>query len=103
MMENVSIRLQKKFMKEAEKLAKLALVDKSTIIREALDKGLADVKLKIAVELFTSGKVSTSEAAEISGLGVGELMDEMVRRGVRPVITKEDLADSLERALETLK
>ena len=91
-MENVSIRLQKNFMREAEKLAKLAMVDKSAIIREALDKGFADVKLKIALELFTSSKASTSEAAEISGLSVGELMDELVRRGIKPAITKEDLA-----------
>ena len=102
-MENVSIRLQKKFMREAERLAKLTMVDKSTIIREALDKGFADVKLKIAVELFTSSKASTSEAAEISGLSVGELMDELVKRGIKPAITKEDLAGSLERALKIVK
>ena len=103
MMENVSIRLQKNFIREAEKLAKLAMVDKSAIIREALDKGFADVKLKIAVELFTSSKASTSEAAEISGLSVGELMDELVKRGIKPAITKEDLAGSLERALKIVK
>ena len=103
MMENVSIRLQKNFMREAEKLAKLTMVDKSAIIREALDKGFADVKLKIAVELFTSSKASTSEAAEISGLSVGELMDELVKRGIKPAITKEDLAGSLERALKIVK
>ena len=103
MMENVSIRLQKNFMREAEKLAKLTMVDKSAIIREALDKGFADVKLKIAVELFTGSKASTSEAAEISGLSVGELMDELVKRGIKPAITKEDLAGSLERALKIVK
>ena len=54
-MENVSIRLQKSLMKDAERLARLAMVDKSTIIREALDKGFADVKLKVAVELFAGG------------------------------------------------
>ena len=103
MMKNVSIRLQKNFMREAEKLAKLTMVDKSAIIREALDKGFADVKLKIAVELFTSSKASTSEAAEISGLSVGELMDELVKRGIRPAITREDLAGSPERALKIVK
>ena len=103
MMKNVSIRLQKNFVREAERLAKLAMVDKSAIIREALDKGFADVKLKIAVELFTSSKASTSEAAEISGLSVGELMDELVKRGIKPAITKEDLVGSLERALKTVK
>ncbi len=103
MMKNVSIRLQKEFMEEAEKLAKLEMVDKSTIIREALEKGFAEVKLKTAVELFSEGKASTSEAAEVAGLSVGELMDELVRRGIRPSITKEDLAGSLGKAIKTLK
>ena len=103
MMKNVSIRLQKEFMEEAEKLAKLEMVDKSAIIREALEKGFAEIKLKTALKLFSEGKASTSEAAKVSGLSVGELMDELVKRGIRPSITKEDLAGSLERALKLVK
>ena len=103
MMKNVSIRLQKEFVEEAEKLAKLERVDKSAIIREALEKGFAEVKLKMAVELFSKGKASTSEAADVAGLSVGELMDELVRRGIRPSITKEDLDGSLEKAIKTVK
>ena len=66
MMKNVSIRLNEDFLKEAELLAKLEMVDKSVIIREALEKGFAKLKLKIAIEMFGKGKVSTSEAAEIA-------------------------------------
>lgn len=67
------------------------------------EKGFSKVKLKTAVELFGEGKASTSEAAEVAGLSVGELMDELARRGIRPSITKEDLAGSLERALKVVK
>lgn len=103
MMKNVSIRLQEDFMKEAERLARLEMVDKSVIIREALEKGFADIRLQIALEMFSTGKASTTEAAEIAGLGVGEIMDELVRRGIRPAITKEDIKDSLEKALKVVK
>ena len=100
MMKNISIRLREDFMKEAEKLAKLELVDKSVIIREALEEGFIDVKLKIAIEMFTKGKASTSEAAEIADLSIGEMMDELVKRGIKPDITKEDIKGSLEKALK---
>ena len=103
MMKNVSIRLKKNFMKEAEKLAKLEMVDKSIIVREALEKGLAEVKLEIALERFSKGKVSTSEAAKIADLSVGEMMDEIVKRGLRPNITEEDIKDSLEKAIKIVK
>ena len=103
MMQNISIRLKEGFMKDAEKLAKLEMVDKSAIIREALEKGLEEVKLETAFEMFARGKSSTSEAAEISGLSVGEFMDELVKRGIRPKLTEEDLKGSLERAMKAIK
>lgn len=103
MMKIVSVRLKEDFMKEAQKLAELEMVDKSVIIREALEKGFAEVKLKIALEMFGKGKASTSEAAKIAGLSVGEMMDEIVKRGLRQSITKEDLKGSLERALKAVK
>ena len=103
MMKNVSIRLREDFMKEAEKLAELELVDKSVIIREALEEGFLDVKLKVAIEMFSKGKSSANEAAEIAGLSVGEMMDELVKRGIKPNITKEDLKGSLEKALKIVK
>lgn len=102
-MKAVSIRLEEGFMQEAEKLAKLEMVDKSTIIREALEKGFAEVKLKIALELFSKGKSSTSESATIAGLSAGEMMDEITKRGLKPHISGEDVEGSLSRALRVLK
>ena len=103
MMKNVSIRLKEDFMKEAEKLARLALVDKSIIIREALEKGFAEIKLEKALELYVKGKISTSEASEIADLSIGEIMDEITSRGLKVAITKENIRGSLERALKIVK
>ena len=65
MMKIVSIRLEEEFMQEAEKLAKLEMVDKSAIIREALEKGIAEVKLKTALELFSKGKHQQANLPEL--------------------------------------
>jgi predicted HTH domain antitoxin len=85
-------------MDGAEQLAKIEQVDKSVILREALEKGLEDIKLDTAVEHYAKGKVSTSEAAEIAGISVGEMMDELVTRGIKSRITLEDVKQSLENA-----
>lgn len=103
MMKNMSVRLKEDLMKEAERLANLERVDKSVIIREALEKGFAEVKLEIALDRFSEGKASTSEAAKIAGLSIGEMMDETVKRGLKPNITAEDLKGSLESALKIVK
>jgi predicted HTH domain antitoxin len=103
MMKSISIRIREDFMKETDKLAKAGMVDKSVILREALEKGLAEVKLDSAIGLFGEGKVSTSEAAEIAGISIGEMMDEIVKRGLKPGITKEDVKGSLESSLKKLR
>ncbi len=103
MMKSVSVRLKEDLMKEAQKLAQLEMVDKSIIIREALERGFAEVKLEIALENFSKGKVSTSEAAEIADLSVGEMMDEIVKRGLKQQITKDDIKGNLERSLKVIK
>ena len=103
MMKSVSIRLKEDFMKEAQKLAQLEMVDKSTIIREALEKGFADIKLEIALENFSKGKISTGEAAEIADLSIGEMMDEITKRGLKQQITIDDIKGSLEKALKVVR
>ena len=103
MMKNISIRLNENFMKEAQKLAELEMVDKSSIIREALEKGFTEMKLETAIEMFRKGKSSTGEAAEIAGLSIGEMMDEITKRGLKPNITKDYLKGSLERAMRIIK
>ncbi len=103
MMKSVSIRLSEDFMKEAEKLARLELVDKSTIIREALEKGFADIKLNIAIGMFSKGRFSTSQAAEIAELSIGEMMDELAKRGIRQDLARKDVKGSLEKALKIIK
>lgn len=102
-MKNISIRLKEDLIKEAERLAKLKMVDKSAIIREALENGLADIRIEIAIEMFSKGKISTGEAAEIADLSVGEMMDMLAERGIKPGISKEDLKGSLERAMKIVK
>ena len=103
MMKNISVRLTEEFVKEAQKLAELEMVDKSIIIREALEKGFEEIRLEAALDIFRKGKASTSEAAEIAGLSIGEMMDEIIKRGLKPNITKEDLKGSLEKALKAVK
>lgn len=102
-MKNVSVRLKKDFVKEAEQLAELESVDKSIILREALEKGIAELRLETAIKLFSKGKVTTSEAAEIAGLSVGEMMDRLVERGLKAQITKEEIKGSLATALKNIK
>ena len=103
MMQNISVRLESQFIKEVDKLATLERVDKSILLREALEKGLTEIKLETALTLFSKGKISTSEAADIATISVGEFMDETSKRGIKSGITLEDLKGSIDTAIKIAK
>lgn len=102
-MASISLRAPEKIIKEAERLAKLEYVDKSLILREALEKGLSDMGLDIAIKLFSEGKVSLSEAAQIADISAGEMMDNLVKRGIRSGVDEDDLKNSLRIALKRVR
>lgn len=53
------------------------MVERSIIVRKALERGFAEVRLEIAAGMFSKGKLSTSEAAEIAGLSRGETYSDL--------------------------
>lgn len=61
------------------------------------------VKLEIAIEFFSEGKLSIGEASNLADISVGEMMEELVRRGIRPNINLEDIKAGLQTALKSIK
>lgn len=103
MMKMFSFRAPEEIMKEAEKLAELERVDKSTLIREALEKGFEKIRVDTAIKLFAQGKLSIGESAEIAGLSVGELMEVFRERGISSRITKEEMEEAFANAIGIIR
>jgi len=103
MMKLFSLRASEKTLKEADRLSRIAKVEKSIILREALEKGLEKVRLEESIKLFTEGKLAVSEAANTAGISVGEMMEKLKERGISSRITKEDLEGTLQNALKIIK
>lgn len=98
-----SLRASEEVLKEAERLSRVGKVDKSLILREALEKGLEKVSLETSMKLFSEGKLTVSEAANLAGLSVGEMMDKLREFGISSRIAIEDLEGSFEEALKVFK
>ena len=93
-MENVSVRLDEKQVKELAKLQKLlSASDNSTVFRYVLDKGIRETKIQKSLEAYKSGEASLEKAAALSGLSYWEFLDEMARRGVYLNYSKEDFEE----------
>lgn len=64
--------------------------------------GIKDIEKELAIKLFSEGKTTISESAEIAELSVGEMMELLVNRGIKSKVTLKDYEEGLSTAIEAL-
>lgn len=101
--EVVSVRLEEEILRYAEERAREEKISKSAVIRKLLSLGLEYDRLKKAVELYRDRKVSLGKAAEIADMPITQMMDWLVRFGVKSNITLEDYKNGLKHARKLLE
>ena len=89
--EQLSLRLTKDVFRSADALSKSEHRDRSSILREAIGKGLAELKIKAALEKYRDHKRTLSEAALLAEVSVGDFMDAAVKQGIRVTFSLEEL------------
>ena len=77
-----TVRLPEETIDALEDLADKLQRERSDIMRDALQIGIGEMKLRLALELYTRGKISFGRMAELTGLGYRELSLELKRRRV---------------------
>lgn len=85
-----TIRLPAEDLARLTETAKRLKVDRSSLIRRALDKGVREVLTEEALLEYQRGDASAAAAAHGAGLSLWQFLDEMKARGV-PFRTDEDL------------
>lgn len=104
-MRNVvtTVRLPEKIIKILDERAKKEHLDRTVILREFLEESIKIWKIKESVKLYKEGKISLSEAAKIAELSIDEMMDDLVKRGIRSDLTVEEYKESLDKAFKLFK
>ena len=77
-----TVRLPEETIEDLEDLTDKLRREKSDIMREALQLGIRELKIRLALDLYTKGRISFGRTAELSGLGYRELSLELRRRNV---------------------
>ena len=77
-----TVRLPEETIEALEDLTRRLHREKSDVMREALRIGIGEMKLRLALELYSKGKVSFGRMVELTGLGYRELSLELKRRNV---------------------
>lgn len=99
-MPSISARIPDDEEATLEEVAELLEEDKSTTIRKALQEGLRDLRIRVAVEQYQSGEVSVNEAARIAGVPLGEWFEIARERNLTSQLSPEDLEADADVARE---
>jgi hypothetical protein len=78
----VNIRLDEDIVAEIDRLADDEAIDRSEMARRLLGHGLAERRLRRALEAYRSGSVTAWRAAEIAGVSLYEMLDRIHEEGI---------------------
>ncbi|MHA1722383.1 MAG: UPF0175 family protein, partial [Candidatus Baldrarchaeia archaeon] len=81
--------------KSIEFLAKIKKSDKSTILRQLIERGLKEELTLVAIELLQKGEVTLWKAAEIANMSLWDFMEEIKKRKII-IYDQEDLEKDLD-------
>lgn len=99
-MPSISARIPDEDEATLEEVADLLGEDKSTVIRKALREGLSDLRIRLAVERYQSGEISTNQAARVAGVSVAEWLEIARDRNLTSQLSPDDLAADADVARE---
>ncbi|MGV9203861.1 MAG: UPF0175 family protein [Promethearchaeia archaeon] len=96
----LSVRLNEDLEKKLEfVMKKLQIVDKSSFIRQLMDKSLTDEMIEVLAQQIEEKQMSAWKAAEIAGISLRKMLDELKKRKISSY-DEQALEEDLNFALE---
>lgn len=95
MSESITLRLPPHTAKKLQEIAKKEGKDRSTLIRELLEKGVKQKSLEQAVELYRTGQITAWKAAQLAGVSLWAFYKILEEKGVLIQYSEQDLEQDL--------
>ncbi len=92
MTENMKImatRLDKDSLEYLNKLSSILKLDKSSLIRQLIHRGIEEDKKERAIDLYSKGKLTLEGASKFAGIYIGDFMELMKEKGLESNLTLE--------------
>ena len=96
----ISTRVTEELDKELEWYAKKEKVGKTIALRKILDKGLREIRLEYALDLYQKGNITLMKASEIAAIPLWEILDIIREKKVPMHYTLEDVEKDIKSALK---
>lgn len=93
--ETISLRVPKETAKKLRELANKERKDRSTIMREILEKGVNEKTIENALELYQKGQITGWKAARLAGISLWSFYKILAEKGILIQYSEQDLEQDL--------
>lgn len=97
----LNIRVPDSLIEELERVAAEEQADRASVVRRLLAEGLQRWNLEQALEMYKRGQITKERAAEIAGVSIYDIMDELRQRGAVTQYALEELREDLGLLLDS--
>lgn len=92
---SVTARLGVESLEYIKKVSKMFKLDKSSALRNILQKGIQEDKKENALDFYIKGKFSIEQAARFADMHIGEFFELMRIKGIESNVNLEDFDESM--------
>lgn len=96
----ISTRVPEDLDEELEWYAKKERIGKTIALRRVLDKGLKEIRLEYALDMYQKGKTTLMKAAEIADMPLWEILEVIREKRIPMHYTLEDAEKDIKAALK---
>ena len=96
----ISTRIPDDIEKQLKWYAQKEKIGITIAVRKILEKGLAETRLKHALELYQEGRASLWKAAELAGISLWEILEIVRKRRIPMPYTAEDAEKDIKSVLK---
>jgi predicted HTH domain antitoxin len=98
--ETISLRLPRETLRKLSDVADREGKDRSTLIREFLERGVKEKDLDNAVELYRKGQATGWKAAQLAGTSLWNFYRALTEKGILVQYSEHDLEEDIKGLTE---
>ena len=91
----LNLRVPEKIIQGLDEIASREQIDRTALARKMLTEAIQQWRKEEAITACQRGEITKARAAELAGISVYDIMDEVRRRGAPPSYTLDELSQDL--------
>lgn len=98
----LNLRIPETIIQDLDQIAQEEQIDRTTVARKLLAEGIRRWRFDQALRQYEQGQITKGRAAELAGVTIYDILDEVRRRGLAAQYSLEEVREDLQAILSAV-